>query len=273
MECAQIMIEIREFEQVIQIRLSRELEGNALYWVAAYLVDGLLIDTGCRYTSGELASYLSTKNISRVVNTHFHEDHVGGNKDIMTKFGVDIYAHPDSIPFIARTPMLYPYQEVVWGHPEPTDVKPIPEIITTDKYSFRVIETPGHCAGHVALMELSKGWCFSGDIFARENIKCIRPEEDIGKLISSMRRILATAGGRLVLFTSVGKIVEDGRRALSSCIDYLTDMAGKVKKMALDNHSVDEIVNMLFGGEHPFFNLTDGQYTSHNLIRSLLEMK
>jgi len=43
--------------------------------------------------------------------------------------------------------------------------------------------------------------------------------------------------------------------------------------MALDNHSVDEIVNMLFGGEHPFFNLTDGQYTSHNLIRSLLEMK
>ena len=267
------MLELHEFEQVTQIRLSRELDNKALYWVAAYLVDGLLIDTGCLYTSKELTSYLSTKNIRKVINTHFHEDHIGGNKDIMAEFGVEIYAYPDSIPFIAGRPVLYPYQEIVWGYPEPTDVKPIPDIITTDKYSFRVIETPGHCVGHVALMELSKGWCFSGDIFAREDIKCIRPEENISDLISSMRRILSLAGDRLVLFTSVGKIAEDGRKALSVCIDYLIGKADRVKKMARDNHSVDEMVNMVFGGEHSFYQLTGGQYSSKNLIRSLLDTK
>jgi glyoxylase-like metal-dependent hydrolase (beta-lactamase superfamily II) len=267
------MIEIHEFEQVTQIRLSRELDGKALYWVAVYLVDGMLIDTGCHYTSEELLSYLYTKKIKKVINTHFHEDHIGGNMDIMTKLGVDIYAHPGSIPFIAKKPKLYPYQEIVWGYPEPTEVEPIPDIVTTDTHSFRVIETPGHCPGHVALMELSKGWCFSGDIFSRENIKCIRPEENISDLVSSMRRILSLAGDRLVLFTSVGKIIEDGRKALSACIDYLVDQANTVKKLMRDNHGIDEILKIVFGGEHRFYQLTNGQYSSKYLIQSLLDMK
>jgi hypothetical protein len=62
-----LMIETHEFEQVTQIKMSRELDGKSLYWVAAYLVDGLLIDTGCSYTSGELVSWLRDKKISKSV--------------------------------------------------------------------------------------------------------------------------------------------------------------------------------------------------------------
>ena len=266
------MIEIHPFEDITQIKISREMDGRALYWVAAYLVDGLLIDTGCSYTSDELTSFLRDKTLTLAVNTHFHEDHIGGNRQIMDEFEIDIFAHPDSIPLIARKANLYPYQEIVWGYPEPVEVKPLPGTVKTEKYAFRVIETPGHSAGHVVLLEETMGWCFSGDIFSRENLKFIRPEEDVAGLVASMNKILESAPGRLVLFTSVGKIIEDGRGALTACIDNHNGLAKRARDLAHEGKSRDEILKVLFGGEHTFSQLTNGQFSSQNLINSLLAM-
>ena len=265
------MIETAEFEQVTQIRMSRELDGKPVYWVAAHLVDGLLIDTGCSHTSQELASFLEGKGLDQVVNTHYHEDHMGGNHDIMERFGVDIYAHPLSIPLIAHRFDLYPYQEIAWGYPVPTTVKPIPDVVSTDHHAFQVVETPGHCAGHICLLEPSEGWCFTGDLFARENPKFIRPEENIGQIIESMRKVIELPTERLVLFTAVGKIVQDGRKALGQCISYLTDLAAKVQRLHRSGVTVEEIMQQEFGGEHPFAQFTNGQFSTYNLVRSLQE--
>ncbi len=232
------MIETDNFEEVTQIRMSREIEGKPVYWVSAYLVDGLLIDTGCSYTADELIEFLDDKKVDLAVNTHFHEDHTGANKVLMDKLGIDIFAHPDSVKRISEKIELYPYQETVWGYPEPTVVKPVPDEIKTDNYTFQVIETPGHSIGHIALVELSKGWCFSGDIYARENLKFIRPEEDVSSMIKSMRSLISLPCERLVLLTSVGKIVEDGRESLSACIDNLSELAARVnalEKTALES--------------------------------------
>ncbi|MBP7737760.1 MAG: MBL fold metallo-hydrolase [Spirochaetes bacterium] len=266
------MIETSQFGPITQINMGREMDGRTLYRVSAYLIDGLLIDTGCSHTSQELTAFLREKKVTKAVNTHFHEDHIGGNKDVMDNFGIDIYAHPASIPLIAQRPSLHPIQVMTWGHPAPTDVKAVPDVIYTDNYAFQVIETPGHCAGHVALMELTKGWCFSGDIFTRENVKFIRDEENAGGLIESMRKIVSLAGAGIILFTSLGKIIEDGTKALTSCIEYLLDLAEKARVLVREGHTVDEIVNIIFGGECDFARLTDGHFTSKNLIESLLDM-
>jgi glyoxylase-like metal-dependent hydrolase (beta-lactamase superfamily II) len=53
--------------------------GSSVYWVAAYLVDGLMIDTGCGYTAEGLITFLHERPVRPVVNTHFHEDHIGAN--------------------------------------------------------------------------------------------------------------------------------------------------------------------------------------------------
>ena len=266
-----IRIETDVFEQVTQIRMSRELDGKSVYWVAAYLVDGLLIDTGCSHTSQELADFLEGKDLRLVVNTHYHEDHMGGNHDIMSRYGVDAYAHPDAIPLIAKRFDLYPYQEIAWGYPVPTTVKPIPGVLKTDHYTFQVIETPGHCTGHICLMEPSQGWCFTGDLFAREKPKFIRPEEDIEEIIQSIRKVLDAATERLVLFTAVGKIVEDGRKALRECTNYLTELAERVQALQRSGLSLDAIVVDVFGGEHAFAQFTNGQFSTYNLVRSLLD--
>ena len=266
------MLETAEFEDITQIRMSRVLDGVPIYWVSAYLVDGLLIDTGCSYTAEELASYLKDRKIDMVVNTHFHEDHVGCNYLINDMVSGAIYAHPESIPLIGKEAFLHPYQETVWGHPVPTEVQPIQEVIKTKHFTFDVIETPGHSVGHVALLEKEKGWCFSGDIFSRETLKFIRPEEDMGVTIGSMKKLVNYDTERLILLTSVGKIIEDGRGAFKRCIAYLEDLSGKAKNLRNNGRTEDDIIKELFGGEHYFAEMTNGQYTTENLVRSVLNM-
>ncbi|HOP61795.1 MAG TPA: MBL fold metallo-hydrolase [Spirochaetota bacterium] len=266
------MIEVNDFGKVTQIRLSRELNGNAVYWVSSYLVDGLLIDTGSDHTSDELVSFLKTRKIKQAVNTHYHEDHIGGNKKIRETFGIDIYAHRDSVPLINSKPELYPYQEIAFGYPEPSEVKIIPDTIETGKYKFRVIETPGHSRGHVVLMEMSEGWCFSGDIFVRENIKYIRPEENIGEQIESMKMLYSLPSEKLVLFTATGRVIEDGRKSLNECVENLNALGKKVREMSGKGKSPEEIMTALFGGEHSFSQLTNGQFSTLNLVKSILEV-
>jgi len=266
------VIEIQTFEEITQIRMSREIGGNPLYWVAAYLVDGLLIDTGCSYTAGELMSYLEKYPPKWVANTHYHEDHIGANRATQERFGINIYAHPQAVPLIGRSATLFPYQEQVWGYPEPSEVLPIPPVIQTERFSFEVIEAPGHSADHVALFERSKGWCFSGDIFAGEAVRVIRPEEDMETTVASLERLAALETQRLVLFTSSGRIVEDGRKALQECAGYLRSLSRKAKDLQAQGRTAQEIMNALFGGEHPRAQRTNGQFTTENLIRSVLKM-
>ena len=264
-------MEISEYEGVTRILMSRVLDGKPVYWVAAYLVDGLLVDTGCHHTSCELADFLQDKPVLWAVNTHYHEDHTGANHLLMSRYGIDIYAHPASIPLIAKGFPLYPYQEIAWGRPVPTTVRPLGDRVVSPGHLFHVLETPGHCEGHVCLIEPECGWCFTGDLFVRENPKFIRPEENIGMIMASMRKLVDFPADRLVLFTSVGKIVEDGRSALIRCIAYFSELAGKVHDLKRKGHGIDEIVREVFGGEHPFAGLTNGQFSSASLVRSLLE--
>lgn len=52
------MIEVDRFEEVIRIKMSIEADGKPVYWTTAYLVDGLLVDTGCAHTAEELVDFL-----------------------------------------------------------------------------------------------------------------------------------------------------------------------------------------------------------------------
>lgn len=264
------VIEVSDFEGVVRIRMGRDVDGHVLYWVAAYLIDGLLIDTGCRHTAEELAGFLEGEKLKAVVNTHYHEDHVGANRVLRERFGVPIWASRESAPLINRVAGLYPYQEMVWGSPEPSHVACLPEAVETDRFRFDVVETPGHCVGHVALVERGRGWCFSGDLFVSRRPKVIRPEEDVVGMVTSMRRLIGLETDRLVLFTSIGDVVPDGREALRSCVDYLRDMAGRAKGLEKRGLSTDAIRDELFGGESSLAGATDGQFSSENLVRALL---
>lgn len=264
------MIEINRFEEVTQIKLSGEMNGKPMYWVAAYLVDGLLIDTGPVHTAQELVGFLRGQNVRWVINTHHHEDHIGANHLLQDQLDLRIYAHAKEVPLINETPKLLQYQVMVWGNPQPTKVLPSPRRIQTDHFIFDVVDTPGHTPGHVAVVEQEKGWCFTGDLFVTERPKAFRPFENLLEIIESMRKLVNLPTERLILFTGIGRVVQDGRAALQNCADYLEDLSRKVKSLAEKGLSVDDIRKQLIGRDTSLAALTEGDFSSRHLISSIL---
>jgi len=94
----------------------------------------------------------------------------------------------------------------------------------------------------------------------------------MGETNRSLEKILAAMPSQITLFTSVGRIVENGREAMEENICYLRELAAKARELHKQGRSVAEIVQELFGGEHLFAQMTDGQYTTENLIRSVLRI-
>jgi glyoxylase-like metal-dependent hydrolase (beta-lactamase superfamily II) len=250
--------------------MGREYEGRVLYWTAAYLVDGLLIDTGCPHTCEELIGGLEGNHPSMAVNTHHHEDHIGANHLLQQRFGIPIMASKESAPVIGEPERLRPYQELVWGSPVPTKVGTLADTVQTQNHRFDVIATPGHCIGHTTLVETAEGWCFTGDLFISREPKAMRPEEDVYEIARSMEKLIDLPTGRLILFTGLGNVVEDGREALQSCIDYIRGLSLKAKALEREGLSTASMVNQLFGRESVLAGLTDGHISSENVVRALL---
>lgn len=266
------MIETKKNGPVTQIKMGRDVDGQVLYRVAAYLVDGLLIDTGCRHTAEELYTFLQDQEINQVYITHYHKDHIGGAALLQQKLGVKIRAHPRTVPLAKIKPELYPYQELVWGYPDPVSIQALRENkIETENYKFEVVETPGHSEDHTVLFEPEQGWCFSGDLFVSEKIKVLRPEEKMEEIMHSMRKLLDRKQ-ELTLYTSIGKIEKQGCKALKSCLAYLEKLEREAKQLAQEEDlSTEQIVERLFGGESTLAELTNGQFAARHLVASLLE--
>lgn len=269
------MIVAEDFGEITQIKMGRNLDGQVLYWVAAYLVDNLLIDTGCHHTAEELLAYLKDKPIKQAFITHYHEDHIGGCALLQQQLSLNLLAQPLTIELAGNTPALYPYQELVWGYPETANIEPLPgNELKTANHTFKVINTPGHSPDHTVLIEPEYGWCFSGDLFVSEKIKVLRPEENVYEIMQSLHKLLEydlAADKELALYTSIGKIVPKGRGAIKACLDYLQSIgleAGRLRRE--ENLSTEKIVDRLFGGESTMVTLTDGQFAGKNLIDSLL---
>lgn len=226
--------------EVLQLRMSRVIGGEPVYWVAAYLVDGLLVDTGCAHTAVELLDALEREGatVRVLVNTHHHEDHIGANRLVRECFGADLFAHPEAVPLIAAPPRLPFYRETVWGQPEPSvpsPLRPRPAEILTSHHRFLALDTPGHSPGHLALLEPEVGWCFTGDLFIGERPRVVWKETDVGAWLRSLDLLLALAPpGGLTLFTGPGPVVADARRALEDCAAYLRDLGATARRLAAE---------------------------------------
>jgi len=266
------MLQEKRVGAVAQIMMGREVDGMVYYWTAAYLVDGLLVDTGCFYTAPELMVYLQDQEISQVINTHHHEDHIGGNALLQKELGLTVYAHPLAVELIGEKMELNPYQELVWGYPEPTVVKPIPDQINTKNYHFQVIETPGHSPDHLSLYEPEQGWLFSGDLFVSEDQKVFRADEDLSGIIDSLQKVIQLENRDLILFTSIGKIFPAGKSSIKMFLDHLEALRVKAKNLATEGLSAAEIKTAIFSRESAMAPLTGGHYSIQNLIDKILAL-
>jgi len=262
------MLTITEHEGVTRIKMSRFPESHPPYCVCAYLVDGLLIDSGPGATAAELVDFLKDKEVRVLVNTHYHHDHIGGNAALQEKYGVELLAHPAAIGKLRHPPRLYPYQEAIWGETPPSEAKEIGDRVKTPSFQFEVIPTPGHSEDHICLFERSKGWLFAGDLATTTHPRLARTEEDQWQTIASLEKIVALAPR--VLFTSPENIITTPATFLPELIRYLKEKGEGITALSRRGLSPAEIASRLFG-EDAIAEITGGQFSSENFVKSYIK--
>ncbi|MFC1837048.1 MBL fold metallo-hydrolase [Thermodesulfobacteriota bacterium] len=257
--------------QVRSFRMARDFMGRGLYFTAAYLVDGLMVDTGCSYTVSELVERVADSPPEVIVNTHSHEDHVAANAALLARFGAEIMAHPLALPVLRypRAQNLRPYQRVMWGYPAPSTALPVPDFVETADHCFNVIHTPGHSPDHVCLFEPHQGWLFVGDAYVGGRDRALRADYNIWDIIASLQKLLSLQPQ--TLFPGSGNVRTNAAPALREKIDYLQETGYAVLRLRNRGWGLRRIRRKLFGPEMPIAYLTLGHFSGRNLLRSYVE--
>jgi len=176
-----------------------------------YLIVGhkqaLLFDTGMGISDIKKVTAELTKLPIIVLNSHTHDDHVGGNWQFATVYGMntdftrknalgsreDAQAEitPDQIcgtlpkGFDSKDYVTRPWKITAYMHNG--------ERFDLGGRTVEVIATPGHTPDAISLIDRANGLLFTGDTYYPAPIWLFRPETDLDAYSASIRRLAVLA--------------------------------------------------------------------------------
>jgi glyoxylase-like metal-dependent hydrolase (beta-lactamase superfamily II) len=174
-----------------------------------YLIVGdkraLLFDTGMGISDIRKVTAELTKLPIVVLNSHTHDDHVGGNWQFDTIYGMDsdftrqnakgsredaqAEVKPDQI--CGSLPKGFDAKSYATRSWKVTSYIHDGEKIDVGRRMVEVISTPGHTPDAIALLDRANGLLFTGDTYYPAPIWLFRPETDLDAYAKSIRRLAA----------------------------------------------------------------------------------
>ena len=142
-------------------------------WLVAQDDDTLtLVDTLTTRSAPLLqrAAAAAGSTITRVVQTHGHVDHVGSTDALLDELPdrTEFIASTREAPLLAGDMTLQPGEgDTLKGGWTKLEHRPTRTVDDGDRIgSLRVIATPGHSPGHIALLDERDGTLIGGDVFS-----------------------------------------------------------------------------------------------------------
>ncbi len=177
----------------------------------SYLIVGekqaLLFDTGMGISDIRKVTAELTHLPIIVLNSHTHDDHVGGNWQFDTVYGMDTNftranangsrqdAQDELGPgmicgdlpqgFDSKSYATRPWKISHFLHDH--------DKIDLGGRTLEVISTPGHTPDAIALLDRARGLLFSGDTYYPAPIWLFRPETNLDDYVASVKRLAALA--------------------------------------------------------------------------------
>lgn len=235
--------------------------------VYSFYQDGVLIDCGAHALRKYFMPFYESLQIDRAVVTHAHEDH-DGCATYLAKKGIPIYVNEMSVEKSSQKANYPFYRKFFWGVRPAYQALPHEETFQSNRYNWRVIATPGHAADHVSFLNESTGQLYSGDLYVTPRTKLILREESIPQIIASIEKVLQFDFEEM--FCCHAGYVKDGKQAFKLKLEYLLQLTDKVRSMAQEGYSVDEIHDYLFPRKYQLVKVSRGEWHSKNIITSIL---
>ena len=142
--------------------------------IAAFLVDGFLVDPGPASTVDALLAGVGEEELRGLLLTHIHLDHAGASGTLVRRFPhLKVYVHErgakhmiDPERLLASAAQLYGEDmDRLWGETEPVPEQNLVVLHGGESVEgFRVEYTPGHASHHVAYLHEATGEAYCGDV-------------------------------------------------------------------------------------------------------------
>ncbi|MDB4877062.1 MAG: beta-lactamase domain protein [Gemmatimonadetes bacterium] len=229
--------------------------------VSAYVVRGVMIDTGFHRARRALLEAVERLRVRGAIVTHWHEDHAG-NVPLLASRGIPLLMRADTEATLRALPGIQLYRRVVWGHP-PSLSTPLAGF---DASGMQCLYTPGHSTDHQAVWDAATGTLFSGDLWLGVRARILHASEDPYTIIDSLRTVLALSPARM--FDAhrgfVGRPVE----AITAKIEWLGDTLQTIERRVAEGWSDRAIVRRVLGGEEMSAVASRGDYSRRNLVKA-----
>jgi glyoxylase-like metal-dependent hydrolase (beta-lactamase superfamily II) len=257
------MIDIQRFGDVERIRLVSWGSRLAGMDVSAYLVRGVLVDTGFPLARRTLARLLDEREIAGAMVTHYHEDHAG-NVDLLVERGVPIVMHPTTLARLRAPEAIRVYRRVVWGSPRALTA---PLSALTNTPSLRFVHTPGHSDDHQIVWDAEHATVFSGDLWLGVRARVMHEDENPFQILDSLRIVRALDPQRM--FDAHRGLVQQPVTAIDAKIGFLEDTIAEVRLKLAAGWSDRAIVRAVFGGDETVALVSRGEYSRANFVAAV----
>jgi glyoxylase-like metal-dependent hydrolase (beta-lactamase superfamily II) len=263
------MILAHDYGDVRYFNMGKPLLGRVFYRTGIFYLDGLIVDSGPPNLAKEVRRLFEELGIRQAVVTHAHEDHCGNSRLLEEQLGIVTLAPEKSLPRLAQSRWnLELYRRILWGTPPPFEAKPLGQWLDTKTYRFQIVATPGHSEDHVVLYEPERRWLFTGDLYLSSTLRVLRSDENLPRLIGSLRRVIDLQSE--VLFCQHRGRVEDATQMLERKLQYLLEVCGHIDELHHRGLTEKEIAARLPGNDIYWRLGTANHFSKRHFVRSWL---
>jgi len=150
--------------------------------INVFLLDDVLVDASTRFATRKIIKELEGHTLSAHALTHAHPDHQGASHAVCERFGVPFWVGEKDVPAAENPDLIGERQPDHFmaqlfaktmtgpGHHVDRRLRGGDEVA-----SFRVIDSPGHSAGHVAFWRESDRVLVLGDVLNSADVYTLIP--------------------------------------------------------------------------------------------------